>query len=91
MRRNYTDSIGRKFEVEAPEDFDGDLKYANIIGPPLLENLQLPVQLEVRLHNELYARGILTKADARKRRNEIVSILQRVLAIDVDRIQEAFQ
>lgn len=88
----YTDSIGRKFLVRLPEDMpDSDAKYGFVIGPPILIGLSLPVHVEVNLHNELFNRGILTLADARKRRVELVNALQKALAVDADKILEAYR
>lgn len=87
----YVDSLGRRFKVSLPDDLsDDDAKHGIIIGPPILDGLGLPVQLEVELHNQLYERGIFTLREAKARRSELVSALQRVLAIDADKILEAF-
>lgn len=87
----FTDHLGRKFKVQAPDDLEEkDYKYGVFIGPPLLCNLGLPVQIEIELHNQLYNRGIFTLRDAKKRRHEVIAALATVLAIQADRILEAY-
>lgn len=88
----YVDSIGRKFLSRIPDDSkDSDAQYGIIVGPPLLDGIGLPVQLEISLHNELFNRGIFTLNDAKRRRSEIVSALSRVLAVDANKVMEAYQ
>lgn len=69
---------------------ESDAKYGLMIGPPLLEHLGLPLHVEINLHNELFNRGIFTLAIARKQRNDLVAALQKALAIDADKILEAY-
>lgn len=61
-----------------------------IIGPPDLSGLNLPYALMVKLHNELHARGILTKGDAMSRRQDIASALLTALRVDVGAIVDVY-
>lgn len=61
------------------------------VGPPPLDGLGLPLEIEVRLHNQLFARGIFTERDARKRLDEIRSSLISALQSDVNRILAIYQ
>lgn len=56
------------------------------IGPPDLTSLGLPLEIEVRLHNALHDRGILTPQDARRRPAEVQSALQFALKVSTTNI-----
>ena len=88
----HTDAEGRMSKVLIPDKApDSNARYGIPVGPPDLSLLKLPKDTEVRLHNELFNRGILTYADAKKKRNDVVAALQRVLAVDADAIVNAFK
>lgn len=90
-RLTYVDSDGRKTLVEIPESSpDSDAVYGLVIGPPSLESLGLPIELEVALHNELFVRGIYTFEDAKRHRMDIIAALQHALNLDVNRILEIY-
>jgi len=82
----YTDSDGRKRVVLLPEEYSEDQAEAIGIpvGPPRLDELGLPLELEVRLNNELYNRGILEPNDALRKRADIMGAIQSALKIDTD-------
>lgn len=84
----YTDSDGRMFRVLVPEG--GDPKYGVIVGPPLLDNLNLPTVTMIKLHNELYHRGLFTYDDVKNRRSEVMSALQSALKLTIEGIVEAY-
>ena len=73
---------------EAP---DSHAMYGIVIGPPDLSNLELPKQVEVRLNNELFVRGLITIADVRKRRIDVLGALQSALAVDVAKVIEIYK
>ena len=60
------------------------------LGPPSLEHLGLPLAVEVRLHNELFDRGLLTARDAQRRFKEIFAALQAAYGVDQARILGAY-
>ena len=84
-RAEYKDAEGRKKVVLIPEESD-QAEMGIPVGPPDLTELGLPLELEVRLNNELANRGILTAVDALKNRVEISLAIQSVLKLDADRI-----
>lgn len=87
QRIEYTDTDGRKKVVLLPEGTSKEQAEIGIpVGPPNLEALGLPLELEVRLSNELFNRNILTQTDALKRRSEIAYALQAALKLDVESI-----
>lgn len=82
---------GRRYKVQVPDDAPKHLWNAGIvIGPPDLTLLNLPKEIETRLHNELHARGIITQKDARKRTQDVHGALQSALRLDAQRIVELY-
>lgn len=61
------------------------------LGPPSLSALGLPIEVEVRLHNELFNRRILTEKDAQQNVDQIRSALKAALSTDVVRIIGIYQ
>lgn len=83
----YTDESGRKKVVLLPEDSkDSDPSIGIPIGPPSFEDLGLPLEVEVRLSNELFHRNILTAQDAIKRRSEVLLAIQAALRVDAEKV-----
>lgn len=87
--RDYEDQLGRKFKVLVKDEND-DPAYGHILGPPFLDELELPEEIMVRLHNELFARNIITKKDARRRLSDIVGALMSALKVDATKIAELY-
>lgn len=83
MRRiSYEDEKGRFWMVELPDNVpDSDASMGLPIGPPPLESLGLPEDIEVELHNQLFHRGLLTTKDLSRRRGEIISALMHSLGV----------
>ena len=88
-RASYVDIEGRKKVVLIPEESDQP-EMGIPVGPPDLTELNLPLELEVRLNNELVNRGILTPIEALKNRAEISLAIQSTIKLDVDRIIQAY-
>ena len=88
-RASWIDPEGRKKVVLIPEESD-QAEMGIPVGPPDLTGLDLPLELEVRLNNELVNRGIITDIDAIRNRNEISLAIQSVLKLDVDRVLNAY-
>lgn len=82
---DYKDSSGRMFRVLV-EEGEEDLSQGIIVGPPFLTELQLPRNLEVRLHNELFVRGLFTMRDVLRKGNEVDAALRSALRLDVQTI-----
>lgn len=63
-RVEWVDSVGRRWVTQIPDDApDGYAQSGLPVGPISLESLGLPLEWEVRLHNELVGRDMLTLAD----------------------------
>lgn len=88
-RAEWTDPDGRRKVVLIPEESD-QAEMGIPVGPPPLDELGLPLEIEVRLNNELVNRGILTAVDALRNRAEISLALQSVLKLDADRIVQTY-
>lgn len=88
---SYRDPVGRMWEVFLPEGVPDEMAPQGIpIGPPSLSHLGLPLELEVRLHNELHARALFTLKDVRQHPNEILAAYQAALKVDAIQIREAY-
>lgn len=61
------------------------------LGPPPLAELNLPPEVEVRLHNQLFERGLYTSQDVRRRLPDVRAALMAALSVDVARILAVFE
>lgn len=88
---SYQDIHGRWYAVLLPDDVPDEEAYRGLpIGPPPLEALGLPFEIEVRLHNELYNRRIFTERDARSRAHEISAAIASACRLDAMTVQALF-
>lgn len=85
---DYTDDEGRIWRVRVPDDCPAD-RYAEgiAIGPPALASLGLPLDVEVRLHNQLHARKLLTRRDVLRRPADVYAALQAAYRVDMQTLQ----
>lgn len=89
---DYEDSKGRWSVRQMPDDAPPEnARYGIVVGPPDLSGLQLPEEVETRLNNELYHRGLITSADLRGRNNELQAALQAALRVDFQLLHAAYQ
>lgn len=78
----FKDKQGRLFRRLIPDKApDKDAEKGIEAGPPELD-LDMPVSVAVRLHNELYHRGIFSYRDAKERRHDVVAALQAAYKVD---------
>ena len=91
MRQSsYTDSDGRKWAVWLPEGVpDRDASLGLPLGPPPLD-LDLPEGLAIKLHNELFARGLFTYGDVKRRPQEVVEAVRAVIRVTRERVMAAY-
>ena len=82
----YVDGNGRKYKAVK----EGELHI--VIGPPegLVDALELPEPFATKLHNVLYERGVLSYDDVRRKPQNLIGALQEALAIDQQRLSEAY-
>ena len=84
---SYLDRAGRTWWVKLPEGIpDSDAPLGIPVGPPSLESLGLPEEIEVALHNQLAARRIFTAKDVKTRRADVSAAIQGALKIDTEKI-----
>lgn len=87
----FTDFDGRKWRRLIPDEApDEQAEYGIPVGPPPLDRLRLPLALEIRLHNELFNRGLFTERDVRRRSEELPSALRSAIGLDVQKIFECY-
>lgn len=88
---DYQDALGRWWKVELPDDVEIENARSGIpIGPPDVSQLNLPIPLLTRLHNELYHRKLYTLKDVYSRSGELQAALQAALKIDVSTLMEIY-
>jgi hypothetical protein len=91
-RASYTDPQGRRWATMIPDDAPADDARRGIpAGPPSLDDLGLPLDIEVRLHNELHDRGLLSEPDAKRRPQELLAALQAAYRLDVMRLRDLYR
>lgn len=88
----YVDDQGRRWARGLPEGVpDSKAKTGVPLGPPSFASLGLPLDVEIRLHNQLYERGILSETDARRHLPDIHSALMFALRVDAHRVLSIYQ
>ena len=91
-RVEFVDGQGRRWMRGLPDSVPDSHAVSGVpLGPPPLDDLDLPFDVKVRLHNELFARGLLTEIDVRKRPQEVISALGSALRVDASRIMAIYQ
>lgn len=81
---------GKKYRVVVPDNAKVDTyKYGIRVGPP--DFSWLPPHIDVRLHNELYNRGLITVADVMSRPQEVQAALQAAVRVDVQTVIQTFK
>jgi hypothetical protein len=81
---------GHKYRVMCPEHDLDHPERGIVIGPPDLSALGLPFEVELRLHNQLWARQLFTAQDFDRRRVEAIGALQAALSVDVERVFQEY-
>lgn len=87
----YTDGLGQMFLTRIPDSApDAHAAFGVRVGPPELDTLGLPIEIQVRLHNELYARRVWTWAELRARRADVADALRTALKLGVGDIERVY-
>ncbi len=88
---SYTDEDGRQWAVNLPDGApEADTALGIPVGPISLAPLNLPLDVEVRLHNQLFARRIFSEADVKGRRADIFGALQAAFRVDTGKIAQLY-
>lgn len=86
------EKLGKKYKALVPDNDPPELwQYGIIVGPPDLSSLDLPPSIEVRLHNELYVRGLITKNDIKLRLRDLGLAIQFALGLDVQTLAALYE
>ncbi len=93
MRRvDYKDRDGRWWAVWLPESYPDESASMGVpIGPPPLDELELPVGLSIDLHNQLFHRGLLTKQDLVRRLGDVQIAIASALRLDVQSVTALYE
>lgn len=84
--------FGKKYRVQVPDDAPQETwQYGIVLGPPDLSSLGLPPSIELRLHNELHIRGLISKQDLVRRMPDVTAALCTALTVDAQRIAELYE
>lgn len=87
----YQDSEGRWHQVLLPDGApDHEASAGVYVGPPSLSELDLPLDVEIRLHNQLFHRRLFKAADVRRRKRDVVAALMATLAVDAEKVAQVF-
>jgi hypothetical protein len=83
----WVDDMGRKYNSIIPANA-GDSAAAMGVkyGPPDLDALGLTKDASVRLHNELFDRGLFTYEQVKRSLGEVLGALQQALRVDAQTI-----
>lgn len=82
----------KKYKAIVPDGSDPSTwSYGVIVGPPDLSILGLPYDIEVRLHNELYVRGLIKYVDVRRDMRSVTGALMAALKVDTQLIAQAYE
>lgn len=86
------EKLGKKYKVIVPDDSPSEMwVYGIPVGPPDLSSLGLPPSIEVRLHNELYNRGLIQKIDVQRRMPELVAACMAAFKVDAQILAELYE
>lgn len=84
---NYIDSEGRNWMVKIPDSApNSDAPLGIPIGPPSLQELDIPTNFEISLHNELFLRRIFTSKDVKRRRADVIDAIKSAYKMDAEKI-----
>ena len=88
----YTDEVGRKRSVLIPDTApNSDASLGIVVGPPPLDSLGLPLEVEVRLNNQLYDRELFTLADLQRRPNDLLGAVLSAMKVDALRVKQVYR
>lgn len=89
MYETIAEIDGRYYYVTLPDN-ENDPTRGIVLGPPDLSSLNLPQEIEEKLHLELFVRGIKDRKTAMKKREEIFAALQVAFAVTASKVMECY-
>lgn len=81
-RAVHVDDSGRSWVVLVPSG-ETNTGLGIVQGPPDVSELGLPKEVAIRLHNELFIRGLITSKDIRGRALEVAAAVMAAYRVDV--------
>jgi len=89
---DYTDNRGRQYRVLLPDGEVIERAPTGIpVGPPdVVDAMGLTEPLATRLHNELFARGLFTADDARRKPSELQAAILAAAKVDAQTVYKAY-
>jgi hypothetical protein len=87
----WVDDKGRKWLRQVPVGHEDEAQFGIELGPPDVSGLELPEAILIKLHNELFNRGLITWLDVRQRPQEVQAALQAALKIDTGAIMSLYR
>lgn len=91
IETSYVDEDGRHHAVQLPEGTpEKDASLGLPLGPPNLRSLGLPMDVEVRLHNQLFSRRLFMMKDVRARRMDVFGALMGAFKVDISAIVQLY-
>ncbi len=88
---SYTDKEGRKWATQLTDDApDSDASKGLLLGPPSLESLGLPLEIEVRLHNQLFDRELFTVRAVKASRESVIAAVMKAIRVDAQKVIDLF-
>lgn len=82
VNADYEDEDGRWWRVRVPLGSEGQAAMGIPVGPPDVSSLGLPDAVSIRLHNQLFHRGLFTKVNLRGRSQEVFAAVQAAYKVD---------
>jgi len=71
--------------------YETDVSLGIILGPPDVCALGLPDEVAVRLHNELFNRGLITSKDIKGRAQEVFAAIQAAYRVDTAAVLSLYE
>lgn len=85
------DEDGRLFMVLIPEGDEDHPERGVVLGPPYLDDLDLPLDVEVKFNNQLFNRGLITKRDLRGHGAELTAALQAAFRVSANKVAALYE
>lgn len=87
------DAYGRYWATLIPDDAPDEAAPMGLpLGPVSLEDLKLPFEMEVRIHNELFRRRIFTYADVQRGgADRMAGVIRAVVKVGAQELIEHYR
>lgn len=87
----YVDSFGRKWATQIPDHApESEAEFGIPLGPPPLDGLNLPEEIQTRLHNQLFERGLFNNVNVSRRRTDLQAAIQYAVQLHQQRLVDLY-